>query len=161
VAREAWLKTTLAHPMLTDANKTVGSAIFLHFNYDHFDKTGELIAWPSWQTLMAATALGKTAIYDAINQFERFRLLEVEHGRYDHDNQRRAGNVYHVPPRFAVTNLAPHQGSPPRFATKVRHGEQDSVNRLGDSDSVIKKGRIKKVGNSRKEGKKKKEASKP
>src|SRR5262249_8448985 len=107
VAREAWLKTTLAHPMLTDGNKTVGSAIFLHFNYEHFDKTGELIAWPSWQTLMTETALGKTAIHESIAQLEQFRLLEVERGRYDHTAQRRAGNIYHVPPRFAVTKLAP------------------------------------------------------
>ena len=140
--------------MLTDGNKTVGSAIFLHFNYEHFDKTGELIAWPSWQTLMTETALGKTAIHESIAQLEQFRLLEVERGRYDHTAQRRAGNIYHVPPRFAVTKLAP------RFATKVRDQgsqcEQDSTNRLGESRLGERKKDIarkrKKVGLPRKEG---------
>ena len=158
-ASKTWLKTVLANPQLTHANKILGAALYLHFNKTHFERTGELIAWPAWKTLMTETTLGKTAIYDGIKQFERFRLLEVEHGRYDRSTQRRAGNLYHVP-RFATTNLAPDQGSRPRFGSKVRHGEQDSVSRLGESDSVRKKERIK-VGNSRKEGKESKQASKP
>ena len=138
-------------PMLTDANKTVGAALSLHFNSEHYDKTRELIAWPAWETLMAETALGKTAIYEGITQLEHVRLLDVERGRYDHTAQRRTGNIYHVPPRFAVANLAP-QGSRPRFATKVRRGEQDSLNRLSESDSLIKKKRVKKAGPPKEEG---------
>ena len=56
----------------------------------------------------------KTTVKCAIEKFERLGLLDVEHGRYDHVAKRRAGNIYHVPPRAVQAALAPDQGPRPR-----------------------------------------------
>jgi Replication protein C N-terminal domain len=146
VATKAWLKTTTADRRLTAGEARLCAALYQHFNYEHYEKTRELIAWPSWQTLMAWSTLSKTAVHNSIKKLKRLRLLEVEHGRYNRATRRRSGNLYHVPPRFSVVNLIPDQGSRARFTTKVHHGVQDSVNRLGDNRLGDKK-----AGLSRKE----------
>src|SRR5262245_59435193 len=88
------LKTTQTHPLPTDANKTFCTALYLNFNFKHYDKTGELIAWPGWSRLTAEFGLSKETISESIGQVERFRLLKVERGRYDRATHRRAGNLY-------------------------------------------------------------------
>lgn len=71
VASKAWLKTTLAHPLLTDANKTFGTALYLYFNAKHYGKTGELKAWPSWDTLNTEFGLSRTIINESAERLER------------------------------------------------------------------------------------------
>jgi hypothetical protein len=126
-AAKAWLRITTAHRRLTAGEARLCSALYQHFNFEHYEKTGELIAWPSWKTLMAWSALSKTTIFNAIVKLERLRLLEVEHGRFDGATRKRAGNVYHVPPRFGVVNPAPDQGSKPRFTLVNKTLRIDSV----------------------------------
>jgi len=161
-ASKAWLKTVLADTELTPGEARLGAALFLHFNFEHYDNTSELIAWPAQETLMAETALGKTTVSKGINKLESRRLIEVERSRYDHATKKRAGNIYHVPPRYGRADLAhDHQGPGPRSETKVRPSGRDSVSRLGESRLGEKKERIKKIGNPRKQGQEKKEASEP
>jgi Replication protein C N-terminal domain len=94
VARDSWLKTALAHPILTPANKTVCAALYFYFNCKHYRQTGELVAWPSQDTLMAATDLSKSTVADSVDQIEHFGLLDRERGRWDRAAQKRGGNTY-------------------------------------------------------------------
>ena len=94
VMGKAWLKTVIAHPLLTDANKTFGTALYLKFNSKHFAKTGELKAWPGWDTLTAESGLSKTTINESVGRLEQFQLLDVLRGRYDRAAQKREGNEY-------------------------------------------------------------------
>jgi len=141
---KAWLKTTLAHPLLTDANKTFGTALYLYFNVKHFGKTGgELKAWPSWDTLTAEFGLSRTTINESAEQLERCQLLDIKRGRYNRTTQRRAGNEYYarLPSRPQGAEFVPCQGAEsvpnPRCAvwtvlsdSPSPHGES----RLGESD---------------------------
>jgi len=111
-ASKAWLKTTLTHPLLTDANKTFCTALFLNFNYKHYNDTGELIAWPSWNKLTTEFGLSRETISESIGQVERFRLLEVEHGRYNRVTHRRAGNLYRVPSESWVQDFQGQNSRP-------------------------------------------------
>jgi len=140
VAAGAWLKTATADRRLTAGEARLCAALYPHFNREHYEKTGELIAWPSWETLMARSTLSKSAVHRTIGKLERLRLLEVEHGRYDRATKRRAGNLYHVPPRYSVVDLASDQGPRARSTTKVHHGVQDSLSRLSDDGLIDKKG---------------------
>jgi len=140
---KAWLKTTLAHPFLTDANKTFATALYLYFNVKHFGQTGELKAWPSWDTLSADFNLSRTTINGSAEQLERYQLLDIKHGRYDRATRRRAGNEYYarLPSRPQGAEFVPCQGAEsvpnPRCAdwtvlsdSPSPHGES----RLGESD---------------------------
>jgi hypothetical protein len=93
-AGKAWLKTVIAHPLLTDANKTFGTALYLKFNFKHYEKTGELKAWPGWDTLTAEAGLSRWTVNESARQLEQFQLLEVLRGRYDRAAQKREGNEY-------------------------------------------------------------------
>jgi hypothetical protein len=142
VASKSWLKTTHAHPLLTDANKTFCTALYFYFNVKHYKKTGELIAWPAWDTVGAQFGLSKSTIYESIEQLERFRLLDVERGRYDRAAQKRTGNLYRVPARFGAAS-ARDQGSyfEPNQGSNFEQDSYDSPSPLGESlDSVRNSG---------------------
>ena len=92
-ARGDWLKTALTQPSLTYASKTFCAVISLYFNVRHYNETrGELLAWPSWDTLIADYGFTTATIQECTKQLERCGLLEVQRGR--HDGRRRAGNRY-------------------------------------------------------------------
>src|SRR5262249_30994759 len=107
-AGKAWLKTTLTHPLLTDANKKFGTAIYLHFNFNHYERTGELKAWPGWDTL-TTFGLSRTTINESAGRLEHFQLLDVRRGRYDRAARRREGNEYfaRLPSRPQRTEFVP------------------------------------------------------
>src|SRR5262249_26576227 len=73
VATKTWLKTTTADRLLTADEARLCTALYQHFNREHYEKTGELIARPSWQTLMAWSTLSKTAVHNGIDKLERLR----------------------------------------------------------------------------------------
>jgi len=129
-AGKAWLQTVVAHPLLTDANKTLGTALYLKFNNKHYEKTGELKAWPAWDTLTAESGLSRTTINESVRQLEHFQLLNVKRGRYDRAAQRREGNEYFARfPSPQGANSVPYQGtnsvSNPRyrFLTQPRYAD--------------------------------------
>ena len=109
-AGKAWLKTVIAHPLLTDVSKTVAASLYLRFNFEHYERTGDLKAWPSWQTLAEDCALSRAAVAEGLGQLEHTRLLDADRGRYDRAAQRRAGNEYFA--RFPVQG--PNPGPSPR-----------------------------------------------
>jgi|SRR5262245_61204677 len=136
-ASKAWLEVILAHPKLTPATKVFLAAIYGKFNTDHYHATGgELFAWPSRDTLVAATGLSIETINESIKQAEHWGVLHVEHGR--RLGQRRAVNKY-----FARMpqgqNSGPWQGQPQGQNFRDSQGQknrQDSViKRIGESIS--------------------------
>src|SRR5262245_25396436 len=58
---KAWLMMALEEPSIKGhAPRTFFTAIYLHFNYEHYKQSGgELIAWPSWETLMGKFGLSE------------------------------------------------------------------------------------------------------
>ena len=146
VDSKAWLKRTLAHPLLTNADKVFCAALYFYFNCKHYRQTGELIAWPSWGTLIAEFGLSKTTISESIEQLERFRLLDVERGRYNRATLKRAGNRYRVPPKFAAASTTqgsyfePCQGSyfGPDQGSDFGQDSYDSPSPLGERIDSVK-----------------------
>jgi hypothetical protein len=128
VASKEWLKRTHTHPLLTDANKTVAAGLFLYFNYRHYAKTGELIAYPTWDRLSAEFGISKQTINESIELLERSRLLEVERGRYNRAAQKRARNLY----RAVNTRFCEGQKSRPDQGQKSRQDSYDSPSTQGD-----------------------------
>jgi len=109
-ASKAWLEITQTHPLLHHADKTFGAALYLKFNYKHYEKTGELKAWPSWATL-ETHGLSKATINESAERYERFHLLEVKRGLYNRAAQRRAGNEYYARfPQGTEIIPCPYQG---------------------------------------------------
>jgi hypothetical protein len=84
----------LAEPSFNHATRTFCTAIYLHFNYKIYNDGHGLVAWPSWETLMANFGLSEGSIREAIAQTQRHGFLRVERGR--HDGRRRAVNKYYA-----------------------------------------------------------------
>jgi hypothetical protein len=59
VAIEAWLDRVRRDRSLLPNAFHVAYEISLHFNRDHFNETGELLAWPAVDTIKTGTALGR------------------------------------------------------------------------------------------------------
>jgi len=104
-ARNAW-REALKDAQLTNAEFRFVVEFCAFFNRKHFEKTGELMAWPKWETLIAKTGLSKMTIHRATNKFEHLRALEVERHRYNHTTKKRAHNIYCVPARFLMMSLS-------------------------------------------------------
>src|SRR5262249_34016215 len=141
VASKTWMNTTQTHPLLTDANKTFCTALYFYFNCNHYRKTGELIAWPGWDTLITEFGLSKTTISESIERLERSRLLEVERGRYNRAAQKRAGNVYRVPLGVAQGSyFEPWQRSyfEPNQGSDFGQDSYESPSPLGEKKDSVK-----------------------
>ena len=54
---KAWLLQWQADDRLTHADQALVTQIYAHFNWTHFEKTGELLAWPSWETIAAEASV--------------------------------------------------------------------------------------------------------
>jgi len=135
-AGKAWLKTVIAHPLLTDANKTFGTALYLKFNFKHYEKTGELKAWPGWDTLTTESGLSRTTINESAGRLEHFQLLDVKRGRYDRTAQRREGNEYfaRLPSRPQGADFVP---CPPQGTDSVPNPRCADWTVIGDSPLLI------------------------
>jgi DNA-binding Lrp family transcriptional regulator len=132
-ASKGWLQRWHADHRLSHSDRTFCTQLYLYFNELHFEKTGELLAWPSWNTLMARTGLSETSVFRRLRNLERLGALEIEHGRYNHETKRRAGNLY----RARESNLAPVQ--PCKEKQPCISGQKQpctGARRLGDRDSV-------------------------
>src|SRR5262249_19763390 len=105
IAWKAYRLALLDNEPLTNAEFRFAVEFVKYFNREHFEKTGQLIAWPMWTTLMARTGLCKKTIWNTIKKFERFGAVEVERHRYNHTTKRRAHNIYHVPAGYLAMSL--------------------------------------------------------
>ena len=101
-ASKDWLIRALAEAP-SHATRTFCTAIYLHFNSKIYQETGQLVAWPSWETLIANFGLSERSIRDAITWAEQGGFIQVQRGR--RDGQRRTVNKYYAnPPNPRVEN---------------------------------------------------------
>jgi hypothetical protein len=121
-AREAWHQKWHADNRLTRVYRVLVSQVTFHFNRDHYEKRGELIAWPSWETIAAKARLSIPSIDRGFRILERLGALKTLRERDPKTGQNK-GNTY----------IATYQDDrrPPIKATY----QGDS--RLSDIDSLI------------------------
>jgi len=93
---KAWLSRFQSDPRLSLSDKAIATQIFLHFNFEHFDKTGDLLAWPSWQSLMDATGLKRSCVHKSLRRLAELGAFEIGRGPYDRENKKRSNNRYIV-----------------------------------------------------------------
>jgi DNA-binding PadR family transcriptional regulator len=128
-AREAWLQRCHGNGQLTHADRAVVTQIFRHFNRQHYEQSGELLAFPKWETMGEAGRLSKASIFRALRKLERLGAVEIKHGRYNHQTKKRARNVYRVPDQGFILR-------PTKVSNRDRPRFQDET-RLFDIDSLI------------------------
>src|SRR5262249_62012874 len=95
------------------------------FNQKHFEKTGELLSWPKWETIAAQANLSENRILRGFRKFERLGALKIIHGGRDRQTGWRLPNEYVAinPPATKVVPEKPYQapsaivagGHPPDF----------------------------------------------
>jgi hypothetical protein len=93
-ASKTWLQQWHEDPRLSHSERTLCTLIYLFFNARRFERTGELLAWPGWKTLMAEGRLSKASVYRGLKKLERLGALQIEHGRYNPQTKKRANNYY-------------------------------------------------------------------
>jgi hypothetical protein len=128
-ASKAWLDEWSAERRL---NSRLCVQIYLHFSREHFERTGELLAWPKWNRLVARTGLSRRTIAEGLRKFEQAGALEIEHGRYNHEKKKRDVNLYRG--KTKVQSAAPSK----QKQGAVFDQNQGAVGptRLCESDSV-------------------------
>jgi len=122
-ARDAWLDHWDADPGLLHSDKTVVTRLYRNFNREHYDKTGELLAWLGWQRLMNETALRKAALSQAIRRLEGVKAINRGTRSIRSHHQKAGWKRIPCHPTKVRTGepCIPHQGSRARFTTKVHH----------------------------------------
>ena len=153
-ASKAWLKPLLADPQFTDGEMRVCVAIYLGFNSNHYQETGQLLSWPSWLTLQGETTKSESTVERSLEKLERLGALQILRGGFDPKTGQRRPNKYLTSHPSGVTG-----GHPVREEVHPSNPPVTGDGRLGEGLGE-KKERIK-IGNSRKQGKESKEASKP
>src|SRR5215468_9395309 len=99
-AREAWLRRELAEAP-SHAYRTFCTALFLNFNFQIYKATGELVAWPSWETLKTKFGITESTANEIAKSMERRGSIRVERGR---QGARRAVNKYYALPTVNLRN---------------------------------------------------------
>jgi hypothetical protein len=133
-ARDAWLARWQEHDQLTHADRALVTQVYRHFNRVHFEKTGELLAWPAWKTIAARARLSKASVFRGFRKLERLGALEIKHGRYNHQTKRRAGNIYRaIDQGFILRPTKVSNRDRPRFQDETRLVDSDSLK----NDSLI------------------------
>jgi hypothetical protein len=162
-AAEAWLDKWHEDPRLSQSDKNLCTRLYRHFNRARFERTGELLAWPGWATLMAQAGLSKMSVFRGLRRLEKLGGLKILHGGRDAKTGWKLPNQYlAIIPLSRGNRLIPGQVT---FNTKTRY--QD-VTRLVEERLVEKDTRgsqearpelnIEKGGNPRKEGQKSKKS---
>jgi hypothetical protein len=92
---KAWLSRWSTDRRLTSGEKQICLFIYLHFNSEYFKETGgDLLAWPSWQSLMDATGLSRPSVHRCLRKLKELGAFEIKRGPYDHQNKKRGNNRY-------------------------------------------------------------------
>lgn len=132
-ATEAWLDRWHEDPRLSQSNKNLCTRVYRHFNRARFERTGELLAWPGWATLMSQAGLSKMSIFRGLRKLEKLGGLKILHGGRDAKTGWKLPNQY-----LAIIPLSPGNRVIPgqvTFDTKTRY--QD-VTRLVEERLVEK-----------------------
>jgi hypothetical protein len=116
-ATEAWLDRWHEDRRLTQSNKNLCTRVCRYFNRARFERTGELLAWPSWVTLMTKTGLSRSSVARGLKKLEKLGALKIQHGGRDAKTGWKLGNQYLATPQKPGVILQPGQVS---FSTKTR-----------------------------------------
>lgn len=125
-ACDAWLKPLLADPQFTDGEIRVCVAIYLGFNSNHYQETGQLLSWPTWRALEDQTTKSEDTIWRTTKKLEQLGKLQPLRRGFDPKTGHRLPNKY----------LAPSTPHPCGVATPQSHPapeREDSMSRLDDS----------------------------
>lgn|SRR5262249_2672352 len=142
-AREAWL-TWRADTRISHADRALIQEVYLGFNRQHYERTGELIAWPGWKRIAARSKLSKMSIFRGFRRFERFGILEIRRGGRDPQTGWKIPNSYLAIMPPGNTAIPGHQVSG-RYKSRYQ-----GDTRLSEDDSLkIKKEENSKFGNPR------------
>jgi hypothetical protein len=76
-ARETWLRQCQKDQRLTHADRALATQIYRHLNREHSEKTGELLAWPGWETITAEGHVSETSIRRGLKKLESLGHLEI------------------------------------------------------------------------------------
>jgi hypothetical protein len=131
-AREAWLNEWSS---VRGLNQKLCTQIYLHFSREKFKETGELIAWPKWETLAQKTELVKSTVAEGMKRIEDYGALRIEHGRYNHITKKRDRNIYYGMTKVRTAGPCTDQGP----ESRTDQGPEGRT-RLSDSRLLIKKG---------------------
>jgi hypothetical protein len=146
---KAWLWRWTTDRRLTDGEERICVCIYLHFNSDHFKETGDLLAWPSWQSLMDATGLSRRSVSRCLQNLKRLGAFEIKRGPYDHKEKKRGNNRY-IARTSKVPLVTPRRGE--QGAISAQSKVPPVVTRSGDNrsgESRSKKEQDSKFWNSR------------
>jgi hypothetical protein len=145
-ASKAWLWPWFTDRRLTSGETKICQCIFLHFNSDHFKETGDLLAWPEWETIMNDANLKRSCVHKGLRRLKELGAFEVEHGPYDHEKKKRGSN------RYIVRTSKVHAGGPskgkqgplskelgPRKAQSKVHADSTVSGEYGSGESRSKK----------------------
>ena len=116
-AAEAWLDRWHEDPRLSQSDKNLCTRVYRHFNRTRFERTGELLAWPGWATLMAKTGLCKASVFRRLRKLEKLGALKIQHGGRDAKTGWKLPNRYQAIPLEPGCRMKPGQVS---FSTKTR-----------------------------------------
>jgi hypothetical protein len=128
---KAWLERWQADERLTLADRALATQIFLKFNQERYQRTGELLAWPSWEYLIAKTTTHKATIARGFRNLERVGALEIIHGGRDPQTGWKLSNQYRAIHQVSPCDLARSQmvSNPGRtsspITSEVRTGEKE------------------------------------
>jgi hypothetical protein len=141
-ASEAWLDRWHEDCRLTQSDKNLCTRVCRYFNRAHFERTGELLAWPGWATLMAKTGLCKSSVFRGLRKLEQLGALKILHGGHDAKTGWKLPNQYRATPLSPGVILQPGQVA---NCDQTRLQEETRLAEVG----LVEKERIKSFGNSR------------
>jgi hypothetical protein len=111
-ASKAWLSPLLADRRLTHGEKTLASRLFLYIDKNHFETTGQLLAYPGWERLGEETTLSKSSIDRSLKKFESVGAVKINRGGFDPKTGRRRPNQYLLTIPVQVPPMTPGQSTP-------------------------------------------------
>src|SRR5262245_5913614 len=87
--RDVWLVIVNSKPKLPARAKAAATALYFHFNYLEFKKSGRLLAYPSLERFARFAGMDRKTVTEGVEDLEAAALLEIER-RYRsgrrHDN---------------------------------------------------------------------------
>src|SRR5262249_21721409 len=129
-------QTWNSNPQLTHGEARLCAAIYLGFNYKHWEEFGQLLSWPGWLTLENDTTLSERSIARNFVKLERLGAIKILHGGFDSKTGQHRPNKYLA--ILDTVHLTPESGghlNPPDSGGKKP--SDSGVRRLGDKEDSV------------------------
>jgi len=62
---------------MTHADRTLVARFYIDFSQTHFERTGELIAWPGWARMEAGGGLSEASVDPGLKKLERLGAIKI------------------------------------------------------------------------------------